>query len=510
MWGGLGLEARDGAVLGPRPIRVRTIAGAKLTALLALGAAFALGFTSTSALYSVLMIDRLHPPSRVFFWVIGAQALSMVSASAFSFLSVLAVWNALRALLSDRWFERFSSVVQAAMIVVVLSALLLLPLVRADVSRDWMRDGAPPIARALPPLWFLGIETTIEGRVLADLPVYTPQHIELPTWMRLVNDRDVKAYHTYSATFAELASTAGSALTIAALVALLGFAWNSRSLRLPVVWLVHRSRARQAITRWMLRTIAPLPAQRAGFAFTLAVLTRSAPHRLVMSAGLAFGLSAALVLAQSGWSPGEVMASGALPSAGVLAAPLAIVVSLIGGFRQAVRLPAELPAAWATRMSWPSDWRPFLAGCRRTATVALILAPLIILLPLSAFVLGVPLALAHALTTGLVAQALLDALFLEVPTVPFASPYVPLQNPKLIWPASILALLLVPFCFGAVARVALTTRGGMLVFVTVNGAICASLIVARRRKEGRSAELQFEPPPSAPTQRLGLRERMMG
>jgi len=50
-----------------------------------------------------------------------------VLASTLAFLIVLAIRNLLQALLGRRWFERVSSVVQTALIVLVTSALLLLP-----------------------------------------------------------------------------------------------------------------------------------------------------------------------------------------------------------------------------------------------------------------------------------------------------------------------------------------------------------------------------------------------
>jgi hypothetical protein len=243
--------------------------------------------------------------------------------------------------------------------------------------------------------------------------------------------------------------------------------------------------------------LARRPVTRAAFSFTLQVLFRSPPHRVALSAALAFGLSAAIVVAQAS-------------SAGLLAAQLAIVGALVGGFRHAARLPATLPANWIIQMGWQGDQRPFLAGAKRAAAVALIAVPLAALAPMYVAVLGWRMALAHAAVSALAALALLHALFIGFTHVPFASPYVPLRNPKLLWPISFVALFLAPVSLAAIERAALTSMPSALGLFAALAVLAIAAAVASSRADAALASMVFEELPEDATQRLGLSARMVG
>jgi hypothetical protein len=506
-WDALGLESRDSAILGPLPLQPHAVALAKIVAILLFAAGFSLFFNlPSSLLYPVLMTEHFHLPAQHLLRVVCAHAAALMLASLFTFLTVLAFRGILQAIVSVRWFERVSSVVQTVFVVVALSAMFLLPVATRDVSNGWLRRVPPVSLQLLPPFWFLGLEASLEAHTVADTPIIVPRGFRLWPTQRQRSEAEAVDYRNFDPVFRQLAGAAVNALAIVTATALLVYAWNSRRLPLPKMSLSHRSRIRTALSRWALHF--QQPTARAGFSFTLQVLARSAPHRVAMSAAVAVGVSGALVLAHAlpGWTRDGT--ADLLPPSGVFGAQLAIVGALLVGLRHAVRLPAALAANWVLQMAWQGEQRQFLAGVRRAAIVVAILAPLAILLPGYIALASWPVGVAHAVCSGLAALTLLDLLMLGVSGVPFASPYVPLDNPKLWWPVSLAALFVVPLMFGWIERAAfasLPATFSLIGVLTAGGAIAAYT----RNCSARRATLVFDELPGAPTQRLGLRERIM-
>src|SRR5580765_4799585 len=78
------------------------------------------------------------------------------------------------AILGEDRFRRVSSGVQLVLLVTLTSALLILPGSYTNVARRWLADGGVA-AKALPPLWFVGLHESLAGSVLDDLPRTRPQ-----------------------------------------------------------------------------------------------------------------------------------------------------------------------------------------------------------------------------------------------------------------------------------------------------------------------------------------------
>jgi hypothetical protein len=311
--------------------------------------------------------------------------------------------------------------------------------------------------------------------------------------------------------FRRLTATAFAALSAAAFLAIAGFAWNSRRLRLPATSPLRRSRVRKVIERSIAHAVAPSAAVRAGFSFALQVLTRSPPHRVAMSAAAAVGLSVSIVLAQAQlFASGSGAVEGGLPPPGVFAAQLAVIAALVGGFRHAIRLPATLPANWTIQMAWHGDRQLFLAGVRHGGALALIAAPLAAFLPVHVALVGWWVAFAHAIVCGLVALALLDGLLVGFRVVPFASPYMPLVSSKVLWPASIVASFAVPLACGTIEREAFDSPWRTVALIAALGAISIGVNQMRWRHDAGPESLIFEELATTSTQRLGLHDRMMG
>jgi hypothetical protein len=130
------------------------------------------------------------------------------------------------------------------------------------------------------------------------------------------------------------------------------------------------------------------------------------------------------------------------------------------------------------------------------------------LLPLHVALLGMAVAIVHSLLGLLLAVAALDALFLLYRKLPFACSYVPLENPKLVWPTGFAGLLLVTYGGATAERWALHTATRTIALVV---ALCAFALLVKamdrvRRRERRP--VRFDDRPALATQRLGLFEHL--
>ena len=97
-----------------------------------------------------------------------------------------------------------------------------------------------------------------------------------------------------------------------------------------------------------------------------------------------------------------------------------------------------------------------------------------------------------------------------VAIVPFASPYKPMEHPRVMWPASFFGLFGGPFLFATVARSAYAATDSTLLFLAALVSSIAALKFAGRWRQRNLPAISFEPVPEASTQQLGLRERLMG
>ena len=222
-----------------------------------------------------------------------------------------------------------------------------------------------------------------------------------------------------------------------------------------------------------------------------------------MAIAVAVGLTHLLIiLAQQAPAVGQATPLGAFGIA------ILLLTSLLAGFSRAVAVPAEPVANWMIRTAWLGDERGFLAGVKRAALTALVAVPLIVLLPLHVFLLGVVNALVHTLFALGFAILALEALFLSYRKFPFACSYVPVENPKIVWPAALVSLLLVTYGYAALERWALQTPArttalgaGLVVMVVVIKAVDR---VSRRERR----PIVFDDRPTQATQRLDLFERV--
>lgn len=508
VWDALALEPRDAAILGPLPIPARTITRAKLAAALVFGTVFAFALNAVpSVLYPVfLTLNMRGMNGRGILQLIVGHATSVVMAGLVGFFGVLAARGVLRLMVGERGFRHVSSTVQSSLVVCMVTALLLAPTVRAAVVRDWVAGVMPARWPAVPVLWYLGVNETLAGHIVAETPIVPPPRFSLVAFPRQQDDASRAAYRVLAPRFAALARRAWLSVPVVTFLAIVTFLWNNRRLPDQAAGGRARSRLRASVRRMAEWATDGNPETQAGFFFTWQTLTRSVPHRTIVAIAVAAGSTHLLMaLATTG---AHRLAISSMPL-GLLGINILALASLMAGFRYAVTVPAALASNWTIRLAWLGDERGYLAGVKRAAIVGLVTVPLLVLLPLHVAVFGFAIAVVHSIYGFMLAIAMLDVLFLGYRQFPFACSYVPVENPKLLWPTGLAAVLFVSYGFADVERLALQSATRTVALGAALGAIVLLVKIIDRTTRRERRPVNFDERPALATQRLGLFERMV-
>ena len=492
-WDALVVDIRDASILEPLPVRSGTIRRAKLAAVAIMGgaAAFALNVVP-SVVFPALMLINQSTRVVSMLWLMAVHLGITIAAGACAYLAVIAFRETLATLLGARWFARVSPWAQGALIVVLGSALLLLPPAAKDVERT-LRT----VTIGTPPMWFLGAYEVATRGILIDgrrSALLSPRLLRADaSW--------TAAYRRHDPRFPQLARRAALSLAGVSLLAAAAYAWNTR--RMPALappLAADRRRRWSAARRIVDALVARDAAARAGFFFTLAVLARSRSHRLTLACSAAVGLAMA-VIALSRVDVISSAAAGTIPGR-LLSVQGLLTGALIVGFRHAIRVPAELRATWGFELAWRGRERQFLSGVKRAAVAAVVLPALAITLPLFIFVLGAPLALAHAAIGLAGAVVFLELLLFGYAKVPFTCTYLPNDNIKLLAPLYVIVFLIAVSVFTAAEGAALQSGGAALRLAIALGVVFTVLRLAASRRR-HTLPVDFNEAP-ATTQRLGL------
>jgi hypothetical protein len=482
-WDALSVDLRDAAILDPLPVSSGTVRRAKVTAVAILGACAAIAMNVFPTFVFPWMLSFSLRQLTVWqLWpMMLTHLLVTVSAAVFGYLSVIAIRESIGALLGPARLARVSPWLQMLTIVLLGSAVLLLPTASTRVAQrgfsGW-REHSPPMA-------FVGLYEVMSRGIPAGLP---------HRWMNpRVAERDRQSgvlYESRRPLFPELSRRAMMMLAAVAAIAAAATALGSlRSHALAAAAVQRRGRRWPVSARIVQALIARTPAARAGFYFTLAALWRNKAHRLTVAGALAVGLAMALVtLSRSNAEP------GAGPSAGLLAIQPLLYGTLLVGFRHAVRVPAELRANWATQLAWRGHARSFAGGVQWAAILTLVLPAVLIVMPLVVVVAGWQAAWVHALLGVAGAVILLDVLMLNYDKVPFLCSYVPSENAKATVPLMVLAFLIGASLF---ARLELAIVSGTN--VPIGLAILALTLISLRLLSAtrrRTAEVDFNEGPA--------------
>jgi hypothetical protein len=492
-WDSLVVDARDAAILEPLPIRTGTIRRAKLAAVAMFGSAAAIAVNIfPSIIFPWLMVFGQPLRVRDMAALMATHLAVTVAASMFAYLTIIALRGTLATLLPGRLFAHVSPWVQGTLIVVLGSALLLAPPASSETARDGF-DGRRALA---PPSWFLGIYESAVGHIITDIP-----RGRMTLRQQRADQITTALYERHRPHFDPLAQRAAGALALVLLVTAATYLTSARgfSTMTPAPPAATRRRWRLA-HRLATTFIVGDATARAGFFFTLATIWRSSVHRLALACAGAVGLAMCLI-ALSGVDVANASRVGIAPQRLLVVQPLFYGV-LLAGFRHAIRVPVELRAGWGFELAWRERERHFLSGVRRAAIVGLAVPALAATLPLFVFLMGWPLALAHAALGLLGAIVLLEVMLVGYTKVPFTCSYLPNENMKALGPIFLIAFLIGATLFAGMQRAALAAPGETIRLVALLAlvfGVCRTISVRTRRP----AFVDFHEAPVT-TQRLGL------
>ncbi len=489
-WDVLAIDPRDAAILEPLPVGAGMIRRAKLSAIAILGAAVACAVNVfPSLVFPWMLVFNLRQMSGfALLGIVVTHAVVTVAAAAFGYLVVIALRETLVAVLGRRGFTVASPWAQGVLIVLLGSALLLIPAASDRIAQRGF-DGWRAMS---PPMWFLGAYEAAVGGAIADVPRSEMRPRQAAT------DRAMsELYERRRPEFPAIARRAGAAIGVAFLVAALAYLWNAKRVTALAPSPPPASRRGWQLGAWLANAwLVRDPAARAGFYFTLAAMWRSNNHRLTLSCAAAAGFAMAVVALSN-----ANVEQGAGPSVRLLAMQPLLYGALLVGFRHVIRVPAELRANWGFQLAWRDRTRAFIAGARRAAIVGLVLPALVLLLPLFTYVMGVPLALVHAGLGLAGAIVLLEALMVSFDKVPFTCTYLPTENMKALGPIYAIAFVVGALNFAGMQHAALQSGNAVRVLITLAAAFAILRVMSLKRT--RLPAVEFDEAP-ATFQRLGL------
>ena len=488
-WDVLAVDPRDAAILEPLPVKAGTIRRAKVSAIAILGGAVACALNAFPSLVFpwMLVFNFRQMSGFALLGLVVVHALVTVAAAAFGYLVVIALRETLAALLGRRGFTVVSPWAQGTLIVLLGSAVLLLPVASDRIGQRGFEGW-----RAMsPPMWFLGAYEVAVGSLIADLPRPEMRPRQAATDLAMTD-----LYRERRQQFPAIARRAPAAISVVFLVAAVAYLWNARRVAALAPAPPPSSRrgwplGGRLANAWLVRDSAA----RAGFYFTLAAMFRSNNHRLTLVCAAAAGFAMALVAVSNANAQ-----EGAGPSARLLAMQPLLFGALLVGFRHVIRVPAELRANWGFQLAWRERTSAFVAGVRRAAIIGLVLPVLAILLPFYMFVMGPPLALVHAGLGLAGAIVLLEALLLSYDKVPFTCTYVPSENMKALAPIYAIAFVIGAVNFAGMQNSALQSGNPTRLLITLAAAWVILRVLSVKRTR---LQVEFDEAP-ATYQRLGL------
>ena len=403
-WEMLFPDRRDYANLTPLPIRLRTMFGAKIAALLAFLTLFSVTINAFSPImFPAVVIQKGSVLSVIPF--ARCHIVSILAANTFVFFLCVAVQGILMNVLGYRLFRRVSPYVQFGLV----ALLILMFLLSARIVSELQPGAAinPAAVYAFPPLWFLGLYQTQLG------------------WTNPV--------------FRELAATARMAVgwTTAGALALYLLSYKrhvTRSLESADEFSTVPSALDRFGGRILDRFVVRDGLQQAAFYFIWKTLTRSRRHKLLFAAYVAVGCALifeglAVLVARGGNS----WMYHPIPE--LLPALLILAFFILCGMRHVFTVPAELRANWVFQVSDRGEARRCLAGVKKAMIVLGIVPLFAVLLPLHVLFWGWRTATLHMLFCAVVSWLLVEVLLVNFEKFPFTCSYLPGKaNLKVSWP----------------------------------------------------------------------------
>ena len=455
LWDSLSPTRHDQEIIGVLPVRPRTVAAARFTAAVGVGLAFAVAVTAPSALiYSAA--SAVHPLVGAFPRVLIGHLLATIAASAFVFLSMLALRALIVLVVGDAAGARIAVALQIATFVLLVQVFFFLPGILPELMTDVL-TGSSTYA-SLPPMWFAGLFIWLaDGRTVGP---------GLVLW-------------------------SGIAVIVAAVVATVVSI-------LPAEMMRRRDLERRAdvstgpmmpVVRAVMARAVRASDVRALYLFALASLVRSRRHGVHLGTYAGLAVAAALVgVATSGIRGSLTLAA---PQVALLALPLVFTFFAILGLRSACAIPVDIDANWPLRLRQPT-MQASLNAMRLLLLTLAVLPPVTLAALASAWLWGARTGILVAiwdLTAGLL---LIELALGSWNKVPFATTHEPaVDSVRSKWPWLAAALYVYGFHLAIVEVWCLAAPGRPAVLEGV-GVACLVAVLLRTRRRLRHRAVTFD------------------
>jgi hypothetical protein len=378
-WDNIFPDRRDAMVLGPLPVRPRTILAAKLASS---GSLLAIGVLSLNCGMGTVLPLVAGGILR-FPWILVMYWSTVVGAAAFVFGAVLTVQGLLAASLPQRWFLRLSAILQLAGFALFLSAWFFQP--SFGNAAEFARAQQSGILDRWPVFWFFGIFCQTTGIFPIEL-----NSLALRAWLSL--------------------AAVGTG-TVASLL-LCYLRTMKKTVEEPD--LLPRRGAEQSI-------FPGASLQSAVVRFSMRSLARSRQHRVVYAFFLAIAFAIALsTLTQVA---NERRPQPITPI--FLMSTLMMMCLAVAGLRSIFSLPVSLKANWVLQVTQLSTPERYIAATRRAILVMATNPVWLTVAGLSLCYRPWHEVAEHLLVLALVGSIMTEATMIGVSKIPFACSYLP-------------------------------------------------------------------------------------
>jgi hypothetical protein len=388
-WDSLLPDRRDYANLAPLPIHNRTFFAANLLALTFVTTIMSLDVNAASMVAFPLVVTGSRSSFSYYTVFLAAHVTSLLLASVFSFLVVLAILGTLMSVLPYRWFRKSSLYVRLG-IVTFLLAILSTSFAVPPMIENLSTLSSSPL-RFLPPVWFVALNQSMLARANPAL--------------------------------LGLGRTALAATAIALVVAIGAYAFSyRRSFTRSAEIMESLPAGGGAIVPRVFRLLDWLlfrtPFERAGFRFTMKALARSDSQALVLGwfGGLGIVIASQTLFAALSARTQEV---NHVPSAALLSIPLTLGYFLITGLRVAFDVPVALRANWLFRVTVDPDTHQCAPLVRKIMLLFLLPPLILICVPVYAHFRGWQLAVTHTAIVAATYLLLIEIFLMSFRKIPF-------------------------------------------------------------------------------------------
>ena len=379
-WDNIFPDRRDVMVLGPLPVKPRTILAAKLAAA---GTLLGMGVLALN-LGIGLALPLIAGPGWKFPRVLTSYWLTAACAALFVYGTVLTLQGIMAALLPQRWFLRLSALFQLAAFALFLSAWLFQPEFGSISTMKHLQQNG--VLMRWPVFWFFGLFGRLSG-----LFPFVPLALVHRAWIALLM----------------VVSGAGTSLLLCYLRTM------KKTVEEPDLVPARRGR----------RLLLPLGdgLQTAVVRFSMRSLARSRQHRVVY----AFFLAIVFAIAVSTLVAAEKTRHAQPLGVGFLWGTLMMMSLAVLGLRSIFSLPVSLRANWVLQITQLSPTADYIAATRRAVLVMATIPVWISVGLLSLFYRPWHLVAEHLLVLALAGSIMTDAVLIGAEKIPFACSYLP-------------------------------------------------------------------------------------